>query len=295
MNFLSSLPALMVYSFLYFGLTSCKPLEPISEEKFNQGLLNVSAKIYEGLLLFSIAAASSGKNFFKTPQGISEDCIRTARVIAQSFEKPSTMNRNAIIMAQGVIEVSKYKTNNTFSGEVNLLCKNLNEQAKKWPLTFPNFEELKKAVDVPKPAKNYILDVPTSDQNVKEWINSTPMPFDEPEFVKFKIMIQLRTIKNMVSGDENERELIGTAKAIDQLAGKSSYTSTVDTVFGNIFNDFIRNLYAQGAETVNEKNIKLYGSAFVKKLDQDFLNNELLKKEYSKMKKEAMNKLMPKS
>ncbi|KAK7604778.1 hypothetical protein V9T40_005964 [Parthenolecanium corni] len=285
MNIFPFLPTLVV-CFAYLSLTSSKPLEPSSDENLKQGLLELGEKVYCGFLLYSIAAASSGKNFFQMSENVNEDCVRTSRVIMHSFVKPSTVDTVVYIMNQSVHEAAKNKLNSTFHSQVNTVCQYLNEQAKKRQSTFPSFEEHKTIVEIPKLEKNYIFEMPFN-QSIKDWANSTQMKFDDPEIIKFEVIIQLFKFRNLTSA-KDQREFIGIAKAIRKLSRTASYMSEVDRIFKETLEDFIKNFSAQNTD--EDKNITL-SSAFVQKVDQNFLSNLTLKEEYQKIKQEAIDEV----
>ncbi|KAK7604777.1 hypothetical protein V9T40_005963 [Parthenolecanium corni] len=275
MNILPVLPTLVV-CFAYSSLTSSKPLEPSYDKKLNQGLLEVNETLYGGYLLYSIAAASSGKNYFQMSENVSEDCIRTAKVIMQSLVKPSTLDTTAYIMNQSVNKAAKNKLTSTFHNQVNTVCKHLNEEAKRRQSTFPYFEAQKTLVELPRPAKNFIFEIP-SNQSFKDFGNNGEMIFDDPEIIKFAVIIQLLKFRNIES-DKDQREFIGIAKAIHELSHRASYEYAADSVFMKALEDYIKDFPTQ--DTDENKAAAIRSSAFAKKVDQYFLNNVILKEEY---------------
>lgn len=287
MNFLLDRRALVVCSFLCFSLISSKSLTSISEKKLNEDLRQLDDSLYRGFLFHAIAAASSGKNFFKTSQTLSEDCIKTARVTMQLFEKPSTMLNSGFVLTEGVNEVVKYKANRTFDDLVNMLCENLNEQAEQNPFGLLCFEERKIAVQVPKPAKNYFVEIP-SDQNVLEWAMNVSMPFDDPEVFKFGIIMQVLNFSAMDTVDKDLQEPYAIAQAIEKMS-HGLIKSPVDKVFTAALDEFVKNLFSQGVDKVNSKSISTHLIEFMKEVDQDLLRNASLKDDYNKMKRESMN------
>lgn len=267
---------------VYFSLTSSKSLEPTYVEKLNEALLEMSDGAYDGFLIYSIPAASDGKNLFKMPDGLSEDCIRTARAIMQSFAKPSTTFRTLYVMYRSYTKAARGKSNSLFQKQVNMTCNYLNEEVKKWPSDFANFEELKMNVELPNPAKNYIYIIP-SERNIKDWLYSVSMNMDDPEMFKYETVLQFQKFKRPVS-DVNRLDYMGTARAIDKLSERAIYKSTVDSVFTRALEDYTNELMPQKVD----KYAAAHTPGFVKKVDQYFLKHPLLKEEYKKIKKQAI-------
>ncbi|KAK7604779.1 hypothetical protein V9T40_005965 [Parthenolecanium corni] len=289
MNILQFLPTLIV-CFAYLGQTLTKPLEPSSDKKLKQELLELEETTHKNLLVYSIVAASSGKNLFQMSENVSEDCIRTAKVIMQSHFKPSTMDITLLFMSQSIEKAVKNKLNSTFHDQVNMVCKNFNEQAKKWQSTFPNFEEQKTIVEIPKPAENYIFKIP-SNQSFKDWLNGNQTIFADPELVKVAVIVRFLKFRNIES-DKDQREFIGIAKAIHELSQRASCEYAADSVFMKALEDYIKDFPPQ---TTDENKIAaIQGSAFAKKVDQYFLNNVILKEEYQKIKQKAMDEVLEK-
>lgn len=270
--------------FIHFGLTLSKPLEPTLNEKLNQALLELSDDGYRGFLFYSIPAASTGKNLFKMPDSLSEDCIRTTRAIMQSLIKLSISRKAMYVMYQSSTKAAKDKSNRLFQKQVKTTCENINKEVKKWPSYFHNFEELKRNVELPKPAKNYIYEVP-SHQNVFDWIKNANMNYDDPEMVKFEIVIDFITLQPSAALDKNDFDLINT-RAIEQLSKSANYRSTVDDVFAKALRDFNKDIFIQNGG-FNES----HSSTFVKKVDQYFLKNFLLKEEYKEIKKRVIEEI----
>lgn len=273
-------------SFVYFGPASSKPLEPTPIHKLNQALLEINDTNYQGYLVYSIPAASAGKNFFKMPDGLSEDCIRTARTIMQLYAKLSISKTVLYVMKQSYTKAVKSKSNGLFQKQVNTTCKNLNKEAKKWLSDFSNFEELKRDVELPKPEKNYIYEVP-SDQNIHKWLGEAPMNYEDPEMFKFKIILQFQILVKSEVSAKNNLDNISTGRAIEQLSMSTNFKSTVDNVFAKALQDYTKDIFVQNTDKFDAA----HSTAFVKKLDQYFLKNFVLKEEYKEIKKRVIDEI----
>lgn len=283
MVYLSGFYPLVLCCFLYFSLISSKPLDSPTTDKLTEGLRSLPDNVYKGFLFLAVGAASSGKTLFKTPQTLSEDCIRTSRVIMQLFEKPSTIAKTTFLLNDGVKEIFKYQTNSTFDNLVNRLCEELSKQAKEKPYGFSDFDERRKGVAIPKPATNFIVEIP-SDQNVVEWATSESFPFNDSEFVKFNILMWILSFRISTLFTLDQQQLFVIAIATEKLSLNSS---AADDVFTKNLDHFIKNLLTEDAKEVHMNHLPVYTTTFLKKVDQVFLSNELLKDSYSKMKKEA--------
>lgn len=275
--------AVVVYCWLYSSLVLCRRVEPISEEKFDEGLRECDEEHYKTLLKYAIPAASSNKNIVQTSHGISEDCMRTARVFMRSYRRPSDVERMALILSDSIEQATKHKMTLTLTKAVDEVCENLSKKLKE---IFPDLEELKKDMDVPKPEPNYILERPTS-QRVREWAQKLAIKFDDKGVLKFEIIWQQLEIKSLLY-DPKYQELIGIAKAIDRLVYKYPTKQTVDDVYTTAFNKYVDELVAQPSkQKVDEVKIRTITAEFLKQADLAFLANESLKEEYSKLKKDA--------
>lgn len=129
MNFLSGLCALVVCCLFCFSLSLCQSME-LPAEELNENQFNSPISSYRISLYLAIGAASSGKTFFKTPLTLSEDCIKTSRVIMQTFEKYTTMEATDEFLKSSIEEVLKHRNTSTFDNLVSMLCEELSKQAK---------------------------------------------------------------------------------------------------------------------------------------------------------------------
>lgn len=280
MNFVLSCCALVVCCLFCFDLTLCKPQKSLSEGNsyMYENLHYFATSSDTATLFLGIAAASSGKTIFKTPHTLSEDCIRISRVIMQSYEKLSTKAKTVNYLKASIAEVLKHSRNSTIDDLVSMLCDKLSKPVQESSSNIPDFDEQKKAVQVPKPAKNFILDGP-SNQNSIEWKSSIPL--NDPEVVKLPILWGIDNILVASTHNGTPEEHFRIARAIWEMYTKGVYTTTMDHVFTKSLNDYANNLILK--DDKDKKDLQHLLIEFSKKVDLDFLRNELLKDEYSKL------------
>ncbi|KAK7604780.1 hypothetical protein V9T40_005966 [Parthenolecanium corni] len=278
----------LIVCFVYYRLTSSQSLEPDPIEKLHQVLLDSSdIRAYKTFLKYSIPEASSGKNLFKMTDSLGEDCIRTAKVIVQSYIKPSINARTVIVMFQSYIRALNEKANSSFQKKVNATCEYLNEEVKKYPSVYPNFQELKSKVELPKPVKNYINEIPFVQNITKDWLFNIKVALenaDDRETIKYEIVKQFHRYKTRPS-DENGLDFRGTARAVTQLSQNATLKSTVDSTFVEALEDYIEELFQPNTD----RYVAIYTPEFVKKVDQYFLKNSVLKDEYKIIKKQIID------
>lgn len=268
-------------------LISSTPLQSSDVQKINDELLD---KNDTEILFAMLVAASTGKNLFKMPASLNEDCIRTATATKNLFSKPS-MFRNIIPVVDNsmakVLEDPQLK--NTSSNLMEPLCGFLNEEVKNNNVSeLFNFEEIKKNVKLPKPAKDYYIEI-QAEKSIREMLTDSADQMNDPEFLKF-FTTMLLAISLQPQVKVEDAEFVGISKAILQLSEQEAFKSTIDSAFDKILEDYIKGLFSQNID-VAKKFADIEQNSFLKKLDTDFLENSTVKVEYEKIKKETTDQV----
>ncbi|KAK7604783.1 hypothetical protein V9T40_005969 [Parthenolecanium corni] len=255
-----------------FSLALSAPLPQTSStaaQKWNQEMLQLDRMSYAGYVACTLVAASSGKNYFEQPEPLTEDCVRTARVAMTLLTQPSTMPKTKELLTKCL--TATIPTSNENPAEI--MCKNTNEAIKQNEPSFPDFGELKKKVELPKPAKNYIAEIP-QETNAREFAEKQTIYVDnDPELIKFDMMTKFFSDKHARSSN-----------AIVQLSLRDASKSTADSVFIQARDDYLKDLLAKNETKIltGDNNF----DDFAEKVDEYFLKNSALKEDYEKLKEE---------
>lgn len=241
--------------------TWSSPVHQTTAEEWDQQIKEQGVLAYSIYLGLCIAAASSGKNFFER-QSLSEDCVRTARVTMNLLTTPSTYRKTGDLMVPLSFEKTfQDQTPNQNPTEVH--CQKLNEAAKQYNIS--NFEELKSKVVLPKPAKNYFMQVPQN-TNLTIFMNEPNMiQIDDEEILKLGMIMNFHPTP--VSG------------AVFALAEENAYKSTADAVFARACDDYVKKTLKKEVYFTDDNVF----TDFIKKVDESFKNDSTLKAEYVKL------------
>lgn len=242
---------------------------------------------YEPVFQVALIAASTGRHLFEMPQGISEDCVRTAKVAFKLAGQPSLFEKSKSLVPDSMKTVQDSQSKKPSDQyAVELLCKSLNDQFKKNVADFPDVEQLKKNVELPKPAKNYYISIQPG-VSVVEMMQRNMNALDDPAFV------EVIAAEAFLNADTKVArvgvELAATSKAIKELAQREAFKSTVDSAFEELVDGYVKELYSQNIDMMKKFDYDCY--PYLKKMDAYFLQNSVLKEEYQKIKKDIIDKI----
>lgn len=246
------------------------PLQPTSIQEWEEEMKNSGQLPYHIYLGFCLAAGSTGKNFFEHPESLSEDCVRTTSVAMDLLTKPSTYRTiGNTIVTKSLINAFEDKSPVTNAAE--LLCQKLNEAAETYNVS--DFKDMKSKVALPKPEKNYFMQVPQHKNAMQFWQELNQTKFDDLQFMK--LVMGLHFHRGPVS------------RAVFTLAEENAYKSAADALFIRVCDQFAEEALKKQITIFEKEKIK---DLFNKKVDEYFQNDLTLKDEYKKLLEEEMKK-----
>lgn len=259
-------------------------VQNLNEEMRKEKKINILLALVNFLV-----AASAGKHYFQMPESLSEDCIRTAAVTINLSERPSSSNKTALLVADATTKfMDDIPSHNLSQHPMELYCELLNERFEKKVSDFPDFQELKKNVTLPKPAKNYYIqtkvDESTGEIHSVSFKNETD---DDPIFMKF---YRSARILGMSWYFRVDVEYVAITQAIAQLSDREAFKSAVDNAYNQILDDYIRDIFAPNVDPA-ERKIRFNHYPELKRMDEYFLKNSTMKEEYEKIKKHTIDLL----
>lgn len=271
--------------FAYFTLTSSAPSETVVQRLNREMLESSSTGAYQNYLTgVALSAATTGRNVFKMSESLSEDCVRTAKVTMDLLVKPSTwLETKSVLTTSAAKTIEDVKSGKKSVNPTELICQHLNEEFKKKISEFPAFEDLKKNIDLPKPTKNYILEV-QPEQNIKQLLTQV----EDLEFVKLAAILHFQGYENL-GISKRYAELASIGKAIHQLSEQEKSKATVDNVFHQVLEDYIKDLRTKNENIYAKMMSDAVSPSLATKVDEYFRNDAALKEEYEKIKKEAID------
>lgn len=270
--------------FLCFTQTSSRSnVDSIETKRVNDELKHPANT---PILQIALIAASTGRHLYRMPKSISEDCIRTAEVTFKLAAQPSLFDKSKSLIPDSIKAVQKSQAEKPESDyAIELLCEKLNEQFRKNVATFPDVEQLKKRVELPKPPKNYYVEIQPSETVFESMVNHMN-DFVDPAFVK------VISAEAFLDADTKIPrigvELAATSKTIRELAKQKAFKSIVDDAFEQLLTDYVKELYSQKTDMKTKFDNDCY--PYLKKMDAYFLQNTVLKEEYAKIKKDLVEK-----
>lgn len=271
--------------FVYFSKTASQTLEPNPDDAVNQYLWRMNDGSYKNYLLLALPAASSGKNLFKMRENLSEDTVRTAKAIMSLFVKPSEWTQFETIFIDSVEKTAPARWGKTLPNQVKRLCETVVQQLKTQKVDSATLEKLKKEVELPKPAKNYIWEY-QQEGRLDEYSADLSLINGDPQVVKFYIVVSFQPASEepRIGAFPNRRAAV---KALKQMSANNRFKSIVDDVFvkalDNYTNSFIEDLLSHNYTKPP------IPDEFMNKVDEDFLKNSQLEAEYKKLKQEAID------
>lgn len=260
--------------FLYVYYVYCiasKPAEKNTAQKSRAEMQTRRGNNYSSYLLVSLAAASSGKTFFKQSKNLTKDCVKTARVTMYLFSQPSTYYKIYAMMYSMITNETIVMGNLTENTEEKI-CKYLNETVQQREYNISNFEELKKNVTLPSTlSETHLLDFPDGSNKDEFHLNSTI--FNDTQIVKFAITWSIFHSSQV------------PANVILKLSERDVLKAAVDEVFKCAY----ENYYEKKLRNTTSTNIKELFSpervpeGFLKNVDKYFRENSTLAEEYQKL------------
>lgn len=246
------------------------PLQPTTTAKqWEQETRSFGQPLYSFYLGFCLATASTGKNFFERPESLSEDCVRTASVTMNLLTTPSTYPKTGDWMIPKSFETA-IDDKNPITNEAELFCQKLNEAAKIYNVS--DFEDLKSKVILPKPEKNYFMQLPQNKSPMQFWQDIGQMKFDDLQLMKLAIMT------NFHPSPESQ--------AVIALAEKNAYKSAADALFIRVRDEFAEKALKIQVPFFDQEKFK----EFNKEIDEYFEKDSTLKDEYKKLLEEEKKK-----
>lgn len=215
-------------------------------------------------------------------ESLSEDCVRTAKVTIKLFKQPSTYEKLSPLLFGSVTKAIKdMKRSMTYREPVELVCENLNELFEINKSDFPNFELMKKNVQLPKPVREYYLKTPVeqSQLNRMQFLELAD-EFEDAEFLKYMSVVRFQQIKPYSRSPWIARSLL--AEAVHQLSYSEAFKTQVDRVFEKALVDYIEDLFTRNSSFAQKMQNTLT-TAFSRKVDEYFQKNSALQEEYHKI------------
>lgn len=262
-------------------LISSDQLEP-NYFAVNQELIAVGSNHYQNYLEIALVAASSGKNIFKMSDSLSEDCQRTAKVMMILLAKPSTWAKTKAIQFMSMT-VTVSSSIQIERNPVEVLCKNINEMMNESQSDFPNFEQLKKNVTLSNDTKNYFLEI-QADQSVVKLLTEWVRKVNDTEILRYMTVRHFHNLEN-AELDQSDRQFAGVVRAIHQLSQRDTFKSTVDRIFNQTLDDYIKDILVKNTNNNETTVASIYTFSFTKKVNDYFSKNAVVKEAYEKIKK----------
>lgn len=250
----------------------------------------------ETILERALVAASVNRNLFNIAEGISEDCQKTAKAMANMYEElPLVIEVDKLIHRCSQQTALSLKKSLSFSNPAELICKHIETELETFLVLYPEFQYLKKVAQLDISGRPYYLEMPKSVEKATELFLREVIDLQVARIVTIGVFVYHVEARN-----DSNAGYVKVAQAIHTLSKRRDlirptqqlFTKTVTEISTKAIVEIQKETHkTKSSRQFNLFFANLYKSQTMECLDQAFISDSMLKDEYKKARDESLKKL----